>query len=109
MKHLRFIIKMTKEFIEEIKHKLYHDYSWTSTKIDELDLLIADVIEVTEQQLILSGVSNRRELLNALANELFLLYSVGCSSCEEIPKGSFYLGMSCEECNTPFRIVKNKQ
>ena len=49
---------MTKEFIEEIKHKLYHDYSWTSTKIDELDLLIADVIEVTEQQLILSGVGS---------------------------------------------------
>ena len=52
---------------------------------------------------------NETEYNKDLANELFLLYSVGCSSCEEIPKGSFYLGMSCEECNTPFRIVKNKQ
>jgi hypothetical protein len=54
---------MNKENIEQIKHELFHDYSWTSTKIDELDLLIEDVIEATEQQLILSGVSQQRELL----------------------------------------------
>jgi hypothetical protein len=34
---------------EEIKHSLYHDYSWTSKQIDELDLHINDVIEATEQ------------------------------------------------------------
>ena len=40
---------MNKENIEEIKHSLYHDYSWTSKQIDELDLHINDVIEATEQ------------------------------------------------------------
>jgi hypothetical protein len=37
------------------------------------------------------------------------LYGVGCSSCEDIPKESYYPGMTCKECNQPFRIVKNKQ
>jgi uncharacterized CHY-type Zn-finger protein len=35
--------------------------------------------------------------------------SVVCGNCEEIPKDSFYLGMSCDQCNRPFRVVKNKQ
>ena len=37
------------------------------------------------------------------------LSAVGCSSCEDIPKESYYPGMTCEKCNQPFRIVKNKQ
>tara|TARA_R110000782_G_scaffold60649_4_gene125284 strand:- start:8 stop:241 length:234 start_codon:yes stop_codon:yes gene_type:complete len=37
------------------------------------------------------------------------LTDVGCSFCEEIPKSSFYLGQTCEQCNKPFRVVKNKQ
>ena len=49
-----------------------------------------------------------KQLFKEAVNEQFLLHVVGCSSCEEIPKESFYLGMSCEECNTPFRVVKNK-
>jgi hypothetical protein len=40
---------MTKQQIEQIKESLYHDYSWNSKKIDELDLLINDVIEATEK------------------------------------------------------------
>ena len=40
---------MTEEKIEEIKHILFHEYSWTSTEIDKLDLHINDVIEATEQ------------------------------------------------------------
>ena len=40
---------MTKQQTEQIKESLYHDYSWNSKKIDELDLLINDVIEATEQ------------------------------------------------------------
>jgi hypothetical protein len=43
------------------------------------------------------------------SEQLFALYGVGCSSCEDIPKESYYPGMTCEECNQPFRIVKNKQ
>jgi hypothetical protein len=42
---------MTKQKIEQIKESLYHDYSWNSKKIDELDLLINDVIEATEQSI----------------------------------------------------------
>tara|TARA_R110000851_G_scaffold322550_2_gene488667 strand:+ start:52 stop:285 length:234 start_codon:yes stop_codon:yes gene_type:complete len=37
------------------------------------------------------------------------LTDVGCSFCEEIPKKSFYLGQTCEQCNKPFRAVKTKQ
>ena len=41
--------------------------------------------------------------------ELLILHGVVCSSCEDIPKESYYPGMTCKECNQPFRIVKNKQ
>ena len=37
------------------------------------------------------------------------LCGVGCSFCEEIPKYSFYLGRTCEQCNKPFRVVKNNK
>ena len=42
-------------------------------------------------------------------SEQLTLTDVGCSFCEEIPKSSFYLGQTCEQCNKPFRVVKNKQ
>ena len=40
---------MTKEKIEEVKHLLFHEYSWTSIEIDKFDLHIDDIIEATEQ------------------------------------------------------------
>ncbi len=57
-------------------------------------------------------LEDRNKLLKKENKELkkqLSLYGVGCSSCEEIPKESFYLGMTCGECNKPFRVVKNKQ
>ena len=42
---------MTEQQTEQIKESLYHDYSWNSKNIDELDLLINDVIEATEQSI----------------------------------------------------------
>lgn len=81
---------MNKENIEQIKHELFHDYSWTSTKIDELDLLIEDVIEATEQQLILSGVSQQSVLLSCDNGCYWALKEADnkqylqCSICERI-------------------------
>jgi hypothetical protein len=49
-----------------------------------------------------------QEYINKLERKLTLT-DVGCSFCEEIPKVSFYLGQTCEQCNKPFRVVKNKQ
>tara|TARA_R110000796_G_scaffold97429_2_gene204433 strand:- start:13605 stop:13808 length:204 start_codon:yes stop_codon:yes gene_type:complete len=44
-----------------------------------------------------------------VADKILFLFGVGCSFCEDISKGSFYLGQTCEQCNRPFRVVKNKQ
>jgi hypothetical protein len=49
-----------------------------------------------------------QEYINKLERKLNLTDD-GCSFCEEIPKSSFYLGQTCEQCNKPFRVVKNKQ
>jgi hypothetical protein len=53
----------------------------------------------------------RAELSNYFKSEVkkLTLTDVGCSFCEEMPKSSFYLGQTCEQCNKPFRVVKNKQ
>jgi hypothetical protein len=54
---------------------------------------------------------HKKELLNFIdkIEEQFSLNSVGCSFCDEIPKDSFYLGKTCEQCNKPFRVVKTKK
>jgi len=52
---------------------------------------------------------NKMGILNKYVQEQLTLTDVGCSFCEEIPKSSFYLGQTCEQCNKPFRVVKNKQ
>ena len=61
----------------------------------------------TKSMAMLNKVGYIKWLEHKLVKNLALA-GVGCSFCEEIPKDSFYLGMSCEECNTPFRVVKNK-
>ena len=57
----------------------------------------------------ISMVINDAEILYKNHIEQLTLTDVGCSFCEEIPKSSFYLGQTCEQCNKPFRVVKNKQ
>ena len=70
----------------------------------ELHRLLADKGEIG----IGYGFSENYNRLEKQVKKLTLT-DVGCSFCEEIPKDSFYLGMTCGECNKPFRAVKNKQ
>lgn len=81
----------------ELKDRIIRNLEWSNKRLK----LIGKGLD--EEQMEIIEFSLLHDLLQ------FSITDVGCSFCDEIPKDSFYLGQTCEQCNKPFRVVKNKQ